>query len=61
MYLSLDEIKKKKDKILESDGVKVVFASDIEKYVQEAYIDYNDDPEDRGFYIFSPAVGACTI
>lgn len=51
LQLTLDELKNKEDVIIESQGIKVVYDSDIEPYVNGITIDYSNNWYERGFVV----------
>lgn len=57
--LTLDEFKKENDKVVELEGVKVVFASELETYLKETVIDYSNNWFNRGFTIAVSSTSSC--
>lgn len=51
LQLTLDELINDDDVLVESEGVKVVYASAIERYINSSIIDYANNFFNRGFYI----------
>ena len=51
LQLTLDELKNDDDVLVESQGVKVVYASFIEGYINNSEIDYANNFFNKGFYI----------
>lgn len=57
--MSLDETKQKGDVVVESNGVKVVYAKQVEHYVAKSMIDYRDKWYNRGFRLVNLPFGSC--
>lgn len=51
MQLTLDELKRENDVVVESEGIKIVFEKDLEVYLDRAVIDYANSWFERGFVI----------
>ena len=58
--LTLDELKGENDIIIESNGVKIVYDSEFEYYLNDAVIGYSDNWFSRGFTISGRAVSSCS-
>ena len=59
LQLTLDELKNEDDEIVESQGVKVVYESDLEAYLSNLVIDYSNKWFDRGFIIKGAGASSC--
>lgn len=59
LKLTLEKLKRVNDKVIETSGVKVVYALDIETYLGEVNIDYSDDWSNHGFIIGSTEESYC--
>lgn len=59
MELTLDELKKENDIVVESRGVKVVYNSDIQMYVHDILIDYSSKWYERGFVLRGAGTSSC--
>jgi Fe-S cluster assembly iron-binding protein IscA len=59
LQLTLDELKNKEDVIVESQGIKVVYDSDIEPYVKDLIVDYSDHWYERGFVLRGARTSSC--
>lgn len=59
MNLSLDETKNQEDVVLEADGMKIVYESVLESYVNGAVIDYSDAWYKKGFSIRGGGMSTC--
>jgi len=59
LQLTLDELKNEKDIVVESEGITVVYNSEIEGYVQNSVIDYQDSWFGRGFVIRGSELSSC--
>ena len=55
--LALDEEVKEDDVTMESNGIKLVMAKDIERNFSEGSIDYIEDENGKGFLIRNPNTG----
>lgn len=51
MQLTLDELKRENDVVVESEGIKIVFEKDLQVYLDRAVIDYANSWFERGFVI----------
>lgn len=59
MRLTLDELKNEDDTVVESNGIKIVYNEDIERYVQNSEIDYSDHFYNKGFYVKGTRTSSC--
>lgn len=59
MELTLDELKSENDVLVESQGVKVVYSSDLEGYVKNSVVDYANGWFERGFVIRGSGLSSC--
>jgi iron-sulfur cluster assembly accessory protein len=57
--LALDDEVKEDDVTMESNGIKLVMAKDIERSFSEGSIDYIEDENGKGFLIRNPNAGGC--
>lgn len=55
--LALDDEVKEEDVTMESNGIKLVMAKDIEKSFSEGSIDYVEDENGKGFLIRNSSAG----
>jgi len=55
--LALDDEVKEDDVTMESNGIKLVMAKDIERSFSEGSIDYVEDENGKGFLIRNPGAG----
>ncbi len=62
MQLTLDELKDKNDAddvVIESQGIKIVYHSDIEGYVKDSVVDYETSWFKRGFLLRGSQMSSC--
>lgn len=59
LRLTLDELKDAHDKIVQSQGVSLVYNSGLEEHVGDLTIDYDDSILQRGFIIKGSGISAC--
>lgn len=59
--LTLDELIEEDDIVMESEGIKVVYSSNLEIYLNETVIDYSDNWFSRGFSIRGGNTSSCWI
>jgi iron-sulfur cluster insertion protein len=57
--LALDDEVKEEDVTMESNGIKLVMAKDIEQSFAEGSIDFVEDENGKGFLIRNPSAGGC--
>lgn len=57
--LALDDEVKEEDVTMESNGIKLVMAKDIEQSFSEGSIDFVEDENGKGFLIRNPNAGGC--
>lgn len=57
--LALEELKDQNDVVVESQGVKVIYASELNPYLNEALIDYSNNWFSRGFTINGGNSSSC--
>ncbi|MFU0825908.1 MAG: Iron-sulfur cluster insertion protein ErpA [Clostridium sp.] len=57
--MTLDESKKENDIIEESEGIKIVYNSDLEEFLKNSTIDYSDNWFQRGFIITGGNASCC--
>jgi iron-sulfur cluster insertion protein len=57
--LALDEEVKEEDVTMESNGIKLVMAKDIEESFTEGSIDFIEDENGKGFMIRNPSPDGC--
>lgn len=59
LSLTLDELTHQGDISVESQGITVVYDSNLEHYVSDSVIDYSDSSFNRGFSIKSEGLSSC--
>lgn len=59
LQLTLDESKNENDIISESEGIKVVYESELEDYLNGSVINYSDSWFSRGFTIEGGNLSSC--
>lgn len=59
LQIALDELKRDGDVIVESQGVKVAYNSDLEPYVNGIVIDYSNKWYERGFILRGSGMSSC--
>ena len=59
LNLTLDELKQVDDKVVESNGIKVVYSKDIEESLNNITVDYLDKWYSRGFQLVGSSIGSC--
>jgi len=59
LYLTLDELKQERDTVVEEGGIKMVYNSEIKKYIDNVIIDYSDKWYNRGFIIKGANLSSC--
>jgi Fe-S cluster assembly iron-binding protein IscA len=59
LQLTLDELKNKDDVVEESQGITIVYSSDIEEYVHNSVVDYSNSWFERGFVIRGARTSSC--
>lgn len=59
LQLTLDELKNQDDVVIESQGITVIYNSDIEEYVQDSIIDYSKNWFQRGLVIRGAKTSTC--
>ncbi|WP_440945648.1 HesB/IscA family protein [Methanosarcina sp. T3] len=57
--LALDDEVSEDDVTMESNGIKLVMAKDIERSFTDGSIDYIEDENGKGFLIRNPSAGGC--
>lgn len=57
--LTLDELKDENDIIVESQGIKVIYESDLKAYLNGAVINYSNNFYNRGFTIGGGSTSSC--
>jgi len=57
--LALDDEIGEDDVTMESNGIKLVMAKDIERSFTDGSIDYVEDENGKGFLIRNPSAGGC--
>lgn len=57
--LTLDEFKNENDKIVELQGIKVIYMDTLENYISNSVIDYSDSFFSRGFSIKGTGLSSC--
>lgn len=59
LQLTLDELKNQDDVVIESQGITVIYNSDIEEYVHDSIIDYSKNWFQRGLVIRGAKTSTC--
>lgn len=59
LQLTLDELKNQDDVVIESQGITVIYNSDIEEYVQDSIVDYSKNWFQRGLVIRGAKTSTC--
>lgn len=59
LELALDELKNQNDIFVESEGITIVYGSDIDPYVCNSVIDYSNSWFERGFVIRGGRTSSC--
>ena len=59
LQLTLDELKNQSDVVVESQGITVVYSSDLEEYVSNSIVDYSNGWFERGFVIRGASTSSC--
>ena len=59
LQLTLDELKKENDVMVESQGVKVLYANNLEAYLSDAVIHYSNSWFEKGFVIKGSSASSC--
>lgn len=59
LQLTLDELKNQSDVVVESQGITVVYSSDLEEYVSNSIVDYSNSWFERGFVIRGASTSSC--
>jgi len=59
LQLTLDELKDENDIIVESQGITIVYNSDLEGQVNKTVVDYSDSWFERGFIIRGSGLSSC--
>ena len=59
MQLTLDELKNDDDKVVESEGITIIYPSSIEEYLNGAVIDYSNSWFNKGFSIRGGGTSNC--
>lgn len=57
--LAFDDEVKEEDVTMESNGIKLVMAKDIEKSFSEGSVDFIEDEDGKGFLIRNPTADGC--
>ncbi len=57
--MALDGLKSENDIIVESEGIKVVYEANLERYVSNVVIDYTDKWYNKGFQLRGAYVSTC--
>lgn len=59
LELTLDELKNKNDIVIESQGITVVYNSNLEEQVRNSVVDYSNSWFERGFVIRGGRSSSC--
>ena len=57
--LTLDELKGQNDKVIETNGLSVIYNKDIEEYLENMILDYEETSFSRGFTIKGTSSSSC--
>jgi Fe-S cluster assembly iron-binding protein IscA len=57
--MTLDESRKSNDMVIESQGVKIVYETDLEDYVKDSVVDYSNGWFDKGFVLRGARTSTC--
>lgn len=57
--LTLDELKGENDKVIEANGLSVIYNKDIEENLQNMVLDYEETSFNRGFTIKGSSSSTC--
>ena len=57
--LALEELKNANDKVVESNGIKIIYIKDLDNYVSGLTLDYSDKWYSKGFRLTGGNMGAC--
>jgi iron-sulfur cluster assembly accessory protein len=59
LNVTLDGLSDEKDKLVESEGIKIVYDADLEEYLQNSVVDYSSNWFEKGFVIRGAGVSTC--
>lgn len=59
LQLALEELTNSDDTVVESQGIKVIYESDLEAYLSNSVIDYSTKWFERGFLIRGAMTSSC--
>lgn len=59
MQLTLDELRNNDDKVVESEGITIIYSTNIEEYLNGAVIDYSNSWFNKGFSIRGGGTSSC--
>lgn len=59
LQLTLDELKNNEDKVVESEGISIVYESYLEDYIENSVIEYSNSWFQRGFVIKGGKTSSC--
>ncbi len=57
--LTLDELKGQNDKVLDTNGIAIIYNKDIEEYLDNMVLDYEESSLNRGFTIKGSSSSCC--
>lgn len=59
LQLTLDELRNNDDKVVESEGITIIYSTNIEEYLNGAVIDYSNSWFNKGFSIRGGGTSSC--
>lgn len=59
LQLALDEVKNDDDVVVNSEGIDIVYSSNLESYIDDSIIDYSSNWFNRGFTINGGSSSSC--
>ncbi len=57
--MALDELKKENDIVIEDAGMKVVYENNLDRYVNNAIVDYSGKWYNKGFRLYGALGSSC--
>lgn len=57
--MTLDESRKRNDMVIESQGIRIAYEADLEKYVRDSVIDYSNGWFNKGIVLKGTVYSAC--
>lgn len=59
LQLTLDELKNNDDVVIESEGITVIYGSELEMYMKDLVIDYSNNWFNKGFSLRGGRTSSC--